>query len=220
MTSTTQQYDNCHLLTHPLVAHKLSLLRQPHTDPKLFKELVFELACMLAYEASRQLTTHMVSIQSPMATLKAPILTDKDKTPVIIPILRAGLGMVDGFLALMPTARVGHIGIRRDEKTAEPQSYYYNMPHHCQDSPFFICDPMLATGGTAVEAVNQLKAQGIHRLVFSCIISCPEGIERLHQAHPELPIYTTGIDAKLNDDHYIVPGLGDAGDRLFGTEAP
>ncbi len=222
MKKTRSTPNNCHLIEHPLVAHKLSLLRNKKTTNKIFRELIHELSCILAYEATRQhLTTSETTIETPIETTMAHLLAAQDKHPIIVPILRAGLGMTQGFLTMLPNAKVGYIGMYRSEENStvpKPKSYYYKIPANSEDKAFFICDPMLATGGTAVAAINKLKSQRIHRLVFSCIIACPEGIAALQQAHPEVPIYTTSIDRELNQNYYIVPGLGDAGDRLFGTE--
>ncbi|GAB4391238.1 MAG: uracil phosphoribosyltransferase [Gammaproteobacteria bacterium] len=203
-------------VSHPLVAHKLSLLRDQTTNKKLFKELVHELTLLIGYEATKHLPLTKQMIQTPLESYEAPLLTGKK--PVILPILRAGLGMVDAMLSLMPSARVGHIGLFRDETTLQPQNYYFKIPEHSDQRSYFVCDPMLATGGSAVAALNQLKDHHISDITFICIIAAPEGIRKLRNVHPEVPIYCAHLDRGLNDKAYIVPGLGDAGDRLFGTK--
>lgn len=201
---------------HPLLQHKLSLLRQKETTKKDFKELLTEITLLLAYEATQKLPLGNKTISTPLETFKAPVLTGKK--PVILPILRAGIGMVDGFLSLIPSARVGHIGLYRDEKTLQPHFYYFKIPKQSQNRQFFICDPMLATGGSSVEAINHLKAEGIKKITFVCVVAAPEGVKHLAKAHPDIPIYTASLDRELNQHGYILPGLGDAGDRLFGTK--
>lgn len=206
---------NIHLVKHPLVDHKLTLLRDKNTKHYLFRELVSELTMLLTVEATRTLPTKKITISTPMEEMEADVLTDQ--SPVIIPILRAGIGMVDAFLKIFPHAKVGHIGMARNEKTYQPESYYFKIPFDTQNRPVFICDPMLATGGSVAAAITQLKAEGIKRITIIAIIGAPEGIEHIQQEHPDVPIYIGAIDPKLNQDAYIVPGLGDAGDRLFGT---
>ena len=210
-----EQFKNLHLVQHPLVAHKLALLRDVKTDKKLFRELVHELTMLLVYEATQSLKLTTRSVQTPIETFDAKVLVDD--APVILPILRAGIGMVDAFLSLMPTAKVGHIGLYRDEKTFIPHRYYFKIPKDSTDKQFFVCDPMLATGGTATDTMSMLKDEGITRLIFICLVAAPEGVAKLTEAHPDLPIYTASLDRELNDHKYICPGLGDAGDRTFGT---
>jgi len=202
-------------VNHPLLQHKLTLLRDKSTDKLTFKALVDEISLLLAYEATKQLPLTTRSIETPLMPMKSPVIAGKK--PVVVPILRAGLGMVDAFLRLMPGARVGHIGLYRDEETHQPNSYYFKIPKHSEQRQFYVCDPMLATGGSAVAAIDMLKANGIDQITFICIVAAPEGIKTLETAHPEVPIITASIDQGLNDDCYILPGLGDAGDRLFGT---
>lgn len=217
MTShTTPHFENFYEVNHPLVKHKLSLMRRIETTKKEFKEFVNEITLLLAYEATKSLPIINKEIKTPLETYDAPVLAGKK--PVIVPILRAGIGMVDAFLSLMPAARVGHIGLFRDEKTLEPQRYYFKIPPNSQDRQFFVCDPMLATGGSAIETINELKAEGIHKIIFVCLVASPEGVERFTQTHPDVPIYAASLDRELNDNGYILPGLGDAGDRLFGTQ--
>ncbi|MCD6055796.1 MAG: uracil phosphoribosyltransferase [Gammaproteobacteria bacterium] len=202
-------------VNHPLVLHKLSILRDKDTDQQAFRDLVKEITTLLVYEVTRHLTVETISVETPLKVMKSPRLSGK--TPVILPILRAGLGMVDGFLSLMPTAKVGHIGLYRNEKTLKPVFYYFKIPKDNAQRCYYVCDPMLATGGSAVEAINRLKQEGIRDITFVCLVAAPEGVECLCRAHPDLPIYAAALDEGLNADSYIVPGLGDAGDRLFGT---
>ncbi|MBN2690211.1 MAG: uracil phosphoribosyltransferase [Gammaproteobacteria bacterium] len=211
-----KKFKNFYTVTHPLLQHKLSTLRDVKTVTKEFKELVSELTMLLAYEATKDLPMTKARVTTPLETFDAPVLAGRK--PVIVPILRAGLGMVEGLLALMPGARVGHIGLFRDEDTLEPQSYYFKIPPNSQERQFYVCDPMLATGGSAVAAVDQLKSEGIRKIAFLCIIAAPEGMEKFCTAHPDVQVYCAGLDRKLNEHGYILPGLGDAGDRIFGTK--
>lgn len=199
---------------HPLVATKLSLLRDKRTEPKKFRELVREIAAMLAYEATQDLAIQDVPLETPLATTTGKKLLERIG---LVPVLRAGLGMVEGVWELMPSAEVWHIGLYRDERTLKPVSYYNKLPIEPTVSVCLILDPMLATGGSAVATVDILKNWGVKKIKFLGIIAAPEGINRLHTAHPDVPIHIAGIDEKLNDHAYILPGLGDAGDRLFGT---
>lgn len=208
-------FENVFEVSHPLLKHKLSLLRDKNTQRQQFRALVSEIATIITFEATRDFELTERSIETPLETMNAPVLADD--SPVVVPILRAGLGMVDGVVNLLPMARIGHIGLYRDEETRVPHSYYFKIPKNCEDRRFFVCDPMLATGGSAIEAIKQLKAQGVNNITFMCIVAVPEGIEALHRAHPEMPIYTASIDRQLNEHAFIVPGLGDAGDRIFGT---
>ena len=199
---------------HPLVATKLSLLRDRRTEPKKFRELVREIAAMLAYEATMDLAIQEVPLETPLATTTGKKLLERIG---LVPVLRAGLGMVEGVWELMPSADVWHIGLYRDERTLKPVSYYNKLPIEPTVSVCLILDPMLATGGSAVATVDILKKWGVNKIKFLGIIAAPEGIERLHTAHPDVAIHIAGIDEKLNDHAYILPGLGDAGDRMFGT---
>ena len=207
---------NFHCIDHPLIQHKLTLLRRKTTVQKEFRELVHEITLLLTYEATRHLSLVTTTIETPLETTESPCLSHKNK-PVIIPILRAGLGMVDAFLTLLPEARVGHIGMFRDEETLKPHHYYFKIPKDSSQSHVFICDPMLATAGSIVAAIHQLKQQGIHQIVFICLVAAPEGVAYLTKEHPDVPVYAASLDRKLNQKGYILPGLGDAGDRLFGT---
>lgn len=213
---THQEFPNLYEVRHPLLLHKLSLLRDVSTSKKDFKELVNEITMLLVYEATKDLPMTTQKIKTPLETFDAPVLSGKK--PVILPILRAGIGMVDGFLSLIPSARVGHIGLYRNEETLEPQFYYFKIPKQSEDRHFFICDPMLATGGSALETINRLKAEGIKKITLVCLVAAPEGVRRLVKAHPEVPIFIANLDRQLNEHGYILPGLGDAGDRLFGTK--
>jgi uracil phosphoribosyltransferase len=208
-------HKNFYIVEHPLVQHKLTLLRDKKTVQKEFKELVTEITLLLAYEATKNLPLTTKTIATPMETCEAKILADEKY--VILPILRAGIGMVDSFLTLLPTAKVAHIGLFRDEQTLEPQYYYFKIPPDSKERQFFVCDPMLATGGSAVEAVNRLKQKNVHKIIFVCIVAAPEGVQKFSKAHPEIPVYTAALDRQLNEKGYILPGLGDAGDRMFGT---
>ncbi|NCA98623.1 MAG: uracil phosphoribosyltransferase [Clostridia bacterium] len=208
--------ENVFVFDHPLIQHKISLMRDKRTTTKEFRELVSEVAMLMAYEVTRDLPLKEVEIETPVAIAKTKVLAGKKLA--LVPILRAGLGMVDGMLNLLPMARVGHIGLYRDPKTLEPVEYYCKLPDDIQEREVVVLDPMLATGGSASSAVNFLKQKGIHNIKFMCLIAAPEGIERLHRDHPDVPIFCAAQDTKLNDHAYIVPGLGDAGDRLFGTK--
>lgn len=212
----SKRFKNFCEVYHPLVRHKAALLRNAKTTTKEFKELVKEITVLLAYEATKNLSMTVKKVKTPLEDCDAPVLSGIK--PVILPILRAGLGMVDGFLELMPSARVGHIGLFRDEKTLKPQFYYFKIPANSKSRDFFVCDPMLATGGSAVEAVSRLKQAGVNKITFVCIIAAPEGITKFCKAHPDVPIFVAQVDRILNDNGYILPGLGDAGDRMFGTK--
>lgn len=204
------------IFDHPLIQHKISLLRDKNTSTKEFRELVGELAMLMAYEVTRDLPLKEVEIETPIAIAKTKVLAGKKIA--IVPILRAGLGMVDGMLNLIPMAKVGHIGLYRDPQTLEPVEYYCKLPEDATEREVIILDPMLATGGSASAAVNFLKQRGITQIKFMCLIAAPQGIERLSTDHPDVPIFCAARDPKLNEHAYIVPGLGDAGDRLFGTK--
>ncbi len=203
-------------MNHPLIQHKLSIIRDKNTGSKEFRELVKEVAMLMAYEVTRDLPTEEVEIETPIMMTKAQMLAGRKLA--IIPILRAGLGMVDGFLNLLPAAKVGHIGLYRDPETLEPVEYYCKLPTDISDRDLFVVDPMLATGGSAIAAIQFLKARGAQSIKFVCLIGCPEGVKALSEAHPDVDIFVAAIDERLNDHAYIIPGLGDAGDRLFGTK--
>ncbi len=204
------------ILDHPLVQHKVSHLRDRNTGTKEFKELVSEIAMLLCYEATRDLPTEEVEIETPVAIAKTRVLSGRKLA--LVPILRAGLGMVDGMLTLLPAAKVGHIGLYRNEETLEPVEYYCKLPSDIAERDVMVLDPMLATGGSAVDAITQIKKRGAKSIKFLAIIAAPEGLERLHIAHPDVDIYVAALDEKLNENGYIIPGLGDAGDRIFGTK--
>lgn len=201
---------------HPLIQHKVSLLRDKNTSTKEFRELVSEIAMLMAYEVTRDLPLQEVEIETPVATATCKIISGKKLA--IVPILRAGLGMVDGVSALIPNVRVGHIGLYRDPDTLDPVEYYCKLPEDIIERDVIVLDPMLATGGSASAAISFLKQRGIKNIKFMCLIAAPNGIERLTTDHPDIPVFCAAKDEKLNDHGYIVPGLGDAGDRLFGTK--
>ena len=204
------------VISHPLIQHKLSILRREDTSTKDFRELVNEIAMLMGYEVSRDLPLEEVEIQTPIIKTVQKQLSGKKLA--IVPILRAGIGMVDGFLSLVPAAKVGHIGIYRDEETLEPVEYLVKLPEDIDQRQIFVVDPMLATGGSAILAVDSLKKRGAANIKFVCLVAAPEGVKKLQDAHPDIDIYTASLDEKLNENGYIVPGLGDAGDRLFGTK--
>ena len=204
------------IMDHPLVQHKVSLLRNKNTGTKEFKELVSELAMLLCYEATRDLPTEEVEIETPIAVAKTHMLSGRKVA--LVPILRAGLGMVDGMLALIPAAKVGHIGMYRNEETLEPVEYYCKLPSDINEREVFVLDPMLATGGSSCDAIAQIKKRGAKHIKFIGLIAAPEGLKALHEAHPDVDIYVAAQDEKLNENGYIIPGLGDAGDRIFGTK--
>jgi len=204
------------ILNHPLIQHKLSILRRVETDTKAFRELVTEIATLMCFEATRDLELEDVAITTPMGDCVAKQL--KGKQPAIVPILRAGLGMVDGMQSLLPQSKVGHIGLYRDHETCLPVEYYCKLPDDITERQVFIVDPMLATGGSAIDAIGQIKKRGVKNIRFMCIIAAPEGLKALNEAHPDVQIYCAALDDHLNENNYIVPGLGDAGDRIFGTK--
>ena len=208
--------DKVHVLDHPLLQHKLCILRDENTGVKDFREVVSEIATLMCYEATRDLPLEDVEIKTPVATAKFKALTGKKLA--IVPVLRAGLGMVDGILTLVPSAKVGHIGLYRDPQTLEPVEYYCKMPTDIAERDVIILDPMLATGGSASAAIQFIKNYEVKHIKLMNIIAAPEGIERVHRDHPDVEIYCAALDEKLNDHGYIVPGLGDAGDRIFGTK--
>ena len=206
-----------HVIKHPLIEHKLTILRDKNTGTKDFRDLVNELARLLAYEVSRDLPLEDIEIETPL--VKSTQKAIAGKKVVIAPILRAGLGMVDGILDLIPAARVGHVGLYRDEETMQPVEYFVKMPSNLEDRQVYLVDPMLATGGSAIAAIDSVIERGAkaENIKFICLVAAPEGVKAMQDAHPDVEIFTAGLDEKLNEDAYIVPGLGDAGDRLFGT---
>ena len=207
---------NVHVLDHPLIQHKLAILRSKNTSVKEFRELIREISGLMCYEATRNLPTKEVEVQTPVAVAKCRRLAGKKLA--IIPILRAGLGMVDAMVDLIPSAKIGHIGLYRDPETHLPVEYYCKLPEDIGNRQVFVVDPMLATGGSAVAAIDFLKAHGCKNIVMMNIIGAPEGVELVRKAHPDVDIYLAALDEKLNDHAYIIPGLGDAGDRIFGTK--
>ncbi len=208
-------FPNLTLLTHPLIQHKLTLLRDKRTPTKDFKQLAAEIAMLMAYEVTKDLPLEAVELDTPLEHMRGVQVAGKKLT--LVPILRAGLGMVEGIAQLIPSARVGHIGLYRDHDTLQPVDYYFKIPSGEQDRAFFVLDPMLATGGSAVAAVKALKKAGAARVRFLCLVAAPEGVAAMLAAHPDVPVYAAALDRQLNDHGYILPGLGDAGDRLFGT---
>ena len=207
--------ENVHVLDHPLIHHKLAVLRNKDTSVKEFRELVSEIAGLMCYEATRNLPTMEVDVETPIATAKCKMLAGKKLA--IVPVLRAGLGMVDSMVDLIPSAKIGHIGLYRDPETHMPVEYYCKLPDDIENRVTFVVDPMLATGGSAVAAIDFLKKHGCKHIIMMNIIGCPEGIKTVTEAHPDVELYLAACDEKLNEHAYIVPGLGDAGDRIFGT---
>jgi len=203
-------------LNHPLIEHKLAVLRDEKTGTKEFRELVSEIAMFLCYEAMKDVKLEKVEIKTPLEKLKTHML-DEDKF-VFVPILRAGMGMLDGVITVVPNAKIGHIGMYRDETTFEPVNYFFKVPKYIEKKEVFLLDPMLATGGSAIDAIDLLKAKGVKKINFLCIISAPEGLKEVTKKHPDVKIYTAHIDRELNKNKYICPGLGDAGDRIYGTK--
>ena len=209
-------FPNLTVIHHPLVQHKLTVLRRKDTSKKKFKELVDEIAMLMAYEVTRDLPLAEVEVETPLETTTQMRLSGKKLT--LVPILRAGLGMVDGVLRLMPSVRVGHIGLYRDHDTLQPVDYYFKIPPEPEARDFIVLDPMLATGGSAAAAVTSLKRSGATRVRFMCLVAAPEGVKRMQQDHPDVQVYAAALDRELDSNGYIRPGLGDAGDRLFGTK--
>ena len=207
---------NVHIMDHPLVHHKLAVLRNKETPVKEFRELISEIAGLMCYEATRNLPTQEVLVETPITTARCRMLAGKKLA--IVPILRAGLGMVDALVDLIPSAKIGHIGLYRDPVTHEPVEYYCKLPEDVGNRVVFVVDPMLATGGSAVAAIDFLKKHGCKNIIMMNIIGCPEGIKRVLEAHPDVDIYMAACDERLNENKYIIPGLGDAGDRIFGTK--
>jgi uracil phosphoribosyltransferase len=214
-TTPATEFATLTLVDHPLVQHKLTKLRDRHTPTKIFKELVDEIAMLMAYEATADLPLEDEIVETPLERTTGRRVAGKKLT--LVPILRAGLGLVEGVLRLVPSARVGHIGLYRDHDTLQPVDYYFKIPGDAGDRDFFVLDPMLATGGSAVAAVESLKRAGAERIRFLCLVAAPEGVRRLADAHPDVQIFCASLDRELNELGYILPGLGDAGDRLFGT---
>ncbi len=209
-------YNNVTIFDHPLIQHKLSILRNKETSSKDFRALVSEIATLMCYEATRDLPLEDVEIETPICKMTARHICGKKLA--VVPILRAGLGMVDGMTSLVPSCRIGHIGLYRDEETLQPVEYYCKLPKDIGERDVFVVDPMLATGGSGIDAVSQIKLRGPRSIRFMCIIAAPEGVEAFTKAHPDVHVYCAALDEKLNEKGYIVPGLGDAGDRIFGTK--
>ena len=207
---------NVHVLDHPLIQHKLAILRDKNTPVKEFREMIGEIAALMCYEATRNLPTQEVEVQTPIATAKVRKLAGKKLA--IVPILRAGLGMVDAMVQLIPSAKIGHIGLYRDPETHKPVEYYCKLPEDVENRQVFVVDPMLATGGSAVAAIDPPKSHGCRNIVMMNVIGCPEGVKAVQEAHPDVEIYLAALDERLNEHAYIIPGLGDAGDRIFGTK--
>lgn len=208
--------ENVFIFDHPLIQHKISLLRDKNTDTKEFRELVSEIAMLMGYEVTRNMPLKEVEIETPVGIAKTKVISGKKLG--IVPILRAGLGMVDGMLNLLPMAKVGHIGLYRDPETLQPVEYYCKLPVDVEEREIVILDPMLATGGSSSAAIQFIKNRGVKSIKLMCLIAAKEGIERVRKDHPDVSIYCAAVDEKLNDHAYIIPGLGDAGDRLFGTK--
>jgi uracil phosphoribosyltransferase len=204
-----------HAVSHPVITHKMAILRDRETSTKKFRELTNEITLLLTYEATRHLPTHEVEVQTPMAVMRTQCL--RNEGLVIAPILRAGLGMVDGMLSIFPNARMAHIGLKRDEETARPQTYYYSMPPNLESSTVIVVDPMLATAGSLCAALELVKQSKPAEILALCLIAAPEGARRVEAAHPDVDVYVAAMDECLNEKSYIIPGLGDAGDRMFGT---
>lgn len=204
------------IMDHPLIQHKIGIIRRTETGSKEFREMIGEIAMLMCYEATRDLKLADVDIETPICKMTAKELAGKKLA--VVPILRAGLGMVDGMLTMIPAAKVGHIGLYRDPETLEPVEYYCKLPADSSEREIFVVDPMLATGGSSVAAIQMLKDKGVKNIRFMCIIAAPEGIKKMQECHPDVDVYVGALDDHLNDHGYIVPGLGDAGDRIFGTK--
>ena len=204
------------VMDHPLIQHKIGIIRRKEVGSKDFRQMISEIAMLMCYEATRNLKLQDVEIETAICTTRVKEL--RGKKLAVVPILRAGLGMVDGMLQMIPAAKVGHIGLYRDPETLEPVEYYCKLPADSSEREVFVVDPMLATGGSAVEAIRMLKNKGVKNIRFMCIIAAPEGVKRMQEAHPDVDVYIGALDEHLNDHGYIVPGLGDAGDRIFGTK--
>ncbi len=211
-----KNYSNVHILDHPLIRHKVAIIRDKNTNTKQFREIISEIATLMAYESFKDVPTQEIEVQTPLETVKQTVV--KENSIAIVPILRAGLGMVDGVLTLFPAAKVGHIGLYRNEETLEPQEYYCKLPVGIDEKVVMVVDPMLATGGSACDAIKMLKKRGCKHIKLMSIIGAPEGVEKVAEAHPDVEIYVSTLDRCLNENGYILPGLGDAGDRIFGTK--
>lgn len=211
-----KDYKNVHILDHPLIRHKLAIIRNKNTDTKNFREIIGEIATLMAYESFKDVPTQEIEVETPLETVKQTIV--KENSIAIVPILRAGLGMVDGILSLFPAAKVGHIGLYRDETTLEPQEYYCKLPTGIDEKVVMVVDPMLATGGSSCDAIKLLKKRGCKKIKLMSIIAAPVGVEKVAEAYPDVEIYVSTLDRCLNENGYILPGLGDAGDRIFGTK--
>lgn len=211
-----KDYKNVHILDHPLIRHKLAIIRDKNTNTKQFREIISELATLMAYESFKDVPTKKIMVETPLETVEQTVV--RENSIAIVPILRAGLGMVDGILSLFPAAKVGHIGLYRDEETFEPKEYYCKLPVGIDEKVVMVVDPMLATGGSACDAITMLKKRGCKKIKLMSIIGAPEGVTKVAEAHPDVEIYVSTLDRCLNDHCYILPGLGDAGDRIFGTK--
>ena len=211
-----ETYKNVHILDHPLIRHKLAIIRNKNTDTKQFRDIIKELATLMAYESFKDVPTQEIEVETPLETTKQTVV--KENSIAIVPILRAGLGMVDGILSLFPAAKVGHIGLYRDEETLEPHEYYCKLPSFIEEKVVMVVDPMLATGGSACDAIKLLKKRGCKKIKLMSIIAAPEGVKKVADAHPDIEIFVSTLDRCLNEHGYILPGLGDAGDRIFGTK--
>lgn len=211
-----KEYKNVHILDHPLIRHKLAIIRNKDTDTKQFREIIGEIATLMAYESFKDVPTQEIEVETPLEKTKQVVV--KENSIAIVPILRAGLGMVDGILSLFPAAKVGHIGLYRNEETLEPQEYYCKLPVGIDQKVVMVVDPMLATGGSACDAIKMLKKRGCKRIKLMSIIAAPVGVEKVAETHPDVEIYVSTLDRCLNENGYILPGLGDAGDRIFGTK--
>lgn len=211
-----KEYKNVNILDHPLIRHKVAIIRNKDTDTKNFRELIGEIATLMAFEAFKDVPTQKIMVETPLETVEQTIV--KENSIAIVPILRAGLGMVDGILSLFPAAKIGHIGLYRDETTLEPQEYYCKLPTHIEEKCVMVVDPMLATGGSACDAIKMLKKRGCKNIKLLSIIAAPTGVEKVAENYPDVQIYVSTLDRCLNENGYILPGLGDAGDRIFGTK--
>ena len=209
-------YDNVYEFTHPLIQHKITILRDKNTGTNDFRKVVEELGMLMGFEALADLETEDVDIETPIESCKSPVISGRKLA--VVPILRAGLGLVPGILSLTPSAKVGHIGMYRDEETHEPHEYFCKLPDPISERVILVTDPMLATGGSAIDAINLIKKRGGKRIKMICIIAAPEGVKKFHEAHPDVELYIGHLDRELNENAYICPGLGDAGDRIFGTK--
>ncbi len=216
MSDQNKSYgDNVYVTDHPLIQHKITILRNKNTNTSLFRFTVEEISMMMCYEALRDIPTRLIEVETPLETCQSPRITGKKIA--VVPVLRAGLGMANGMLRIYSEAKMGHVGMERDESTHEPREYYCKLPKKIEERLILVVDPMLATGGSAIDAIDKIKECGGKKIKFICIIAAPEGIEKLHEAHPDVDIYIGHIDRELNENAYICPGLGDAGDRIFGT---